>query len=409
MESESEKSAAGVPPASPSAETEEQRMQFVRDAFRPAIDARSEFQRLPFGVPCPRMLLVAISAACLAVLRGKERFPQAFASAWQTCINLGMKCVDCLRGDRLAITEVGNPHPRFWTEFDGILAVLNKPAKKKLTGAQQRFIDLYEQFEGDPRRDDYIARDFGRYKDGEWIGPFHYRGAVQTQWIQQEYQKSGSRLSDDHDQFREDGTAVVELAPIPVRLIRSLEEALAEEARNFGDEDDRPLAEDPATIEDLLRQGQNPDVIAKVKRVTLEQVLHVAERIGVKPRFASENFGPANILSADDQIYSRSILSQDGPVGSQESKSREAAPSSSPSAEQQPEQSEKTSEESPESSGGLKAIDGADLDAALGEMVDRNPDTTTPEAMRELKRRGFTASGAAVGRRLTTIRANNRS
>lgn len=40
---------------------------------------------------------------------------------------------------------------------------------------------------------------------------------------------------------------------------------------------------DPATIESLLREGQYPDVIAKVKGVTLSDVLSVASRAGIKP------------------------------------------------------------------------------------------------------------------------------
>ena len=41
--------------------------------------------------------------------------------------------------------------------------------------------------------------------------------------------------------------------------------------------------EDPATIEELLSQGQFPATVAKIKRCSIEEVLEVSERIGVVP------------------------------------------------------------------------------------------------------------------------------
>lgn len=51
---------------------------------------------------------------------------------------------------------------------------------------------------------------------------------------------------------------------------------------------------DPASIESLLREGQFPDVIAKVKAVPLSKVLAEAKLLGIKPN-VRPNFGGADL------------------------------------------------------------------------------------------------------------------
>lgn len=59
-------------------------------------------------------------------------------------------------------------------------------------------------------------------------------------------------------------------------------------------EEVKPQNIDPATIDSLLREGQYPDVIAKVKAVSVEAVLAEAERLGIQPN-VRPNFGGSDI------------------------------------------------------------------------------------------------------------------
>lgn len=104
------------------------------------------------------------------------------------------------------------------------------------------------------------------YGDGT-DGPLCTGGRPDSNKIQQEAKKPGSVVPQDwiHPQDRERKRIYDEECRRRLEAVQSRE--------NEGD------GIDPASVEELLRQGQYPGVVARVKRVDISEVLKVAERL----------------------------------------------------------------------------------------------------------------------------------
>lgn len=128
-------------------------------------------------------------------------------------------------------------------------------------------------------------------------GPFLNRaGQPDVTLILQERDKPGSVIGDDW----------VHPADAAAQKTASVEMKRRLTAIKRRDEDRPEVTIDPATIEQLLREGQYPDVIARVKGTTLEAVLAEAQRLGIRPNERpdlsnrSANYDPHPTFTPDD-------------------------------------------------------------------------------------------------------------
>lgn len=88
--------------------------------------------------------------------------------------------------------------------------------------------------------------------------------------------------------------------------IKSMRHAIAPPMRLMSDEDEPEFTEDKSSVEELLREGAFPQQIARVKRMTTEEVFRIAKEHGITPNEmgnapgtpAPERPTPA-VLSAD--------------------------------------------------------------------------------------------------------------
>lgn len=140
-----------------------------------------------------------------------------------------------------------------------------------------------------------IARMYGMRVDGLDTGPFFTEhGTPDEARILQEARSPGSVLGEDwvhprYQKWQEDQEKKVSV----------LQERLQPFAEIFlWSDKPEPAPEDPDTIEELLRQGQYPSVIARVKKVSLEEVFEVAAQLGIQPN-SKQNPEPWRYIPAE--------------------------------------------------------------------------------------------------------------
>lgn len=137
--------------------------------------------------------------------------------------------------------------------------------------------DLLKQYGGDPNRYTWVAKEFGRYNSDldRWEGPFFSRsGAVMQAAIEKEAREPGSVIPI--------GFTPPDVAARRKAAVDAAKKSLAKlNAGVFRDENSVTL--DPASIDQLLEEGQFVDVIAKVKGVSIAAVQKRARELGIVP------------------------------------------------------------------------------------------------------------------------------
>ncbi len=172
----------------------------------------------------------------------------------------------------------GRPLPRFWAAFTSMRDAFEKslrsaPKRMEPVSALLAQRVSYEQ----------IAFHIYGYRGK---GPFvTVAGQPDIAKIHQEAEKPGSVVDPEW-------IHPLQMQMASDEIVRS-EHTLANVRTAAGDETKRQNI-DPASIEQLLREGQFPDVIAKVKAVSLSQVLAEAGRLGITPN-ERPNFGGGDL------------------------------------------------------------------------------------------------------------------
>lgn len=123
-----------------------------------------------------------------------------------------------------------------------------------------------------------IAVQYGRLVDGgKYEGVFFTStGSVRFEQIQQEYDQPGSVIKETwrHPRDLAEQREQAEQVQLTLRTVSGLANVF------FRGGDDTP-PDDPDTVEELLRQGQYPDIIAYKKGVSEEDVHAEAKRLGI--------------------------------------------------------------------------------------------------------------------------------
>ena len=175
-------------------------------------------------------------------------------------------------GDR---AQGGHPRQEVWSRMADVFHCLRGVAAHRPRTIEPVAL-LCEQLKDFAGRDLQIARMYGHrieLRDGKskWVGPFFDdREVPRGDLIRQEAEKPGSVIPPGWIHPSEEARVREANAADAARIARTTERAAEP-------------AEDPASVEEHLRDGQYPDVIATVKRTTEAAVRAEAAEKGIVP------------------------------------------------------------------------------------------------------------------------------
>lgn len=188
------------------------------------------------------------------------------------------------------------PVPRFWAAFQALVESRkeSKPYKIQIPPPVKQLLDIEKV------PPEQIAwHIYGSNRQGPFIKE---NGSIDYALLRKEADQPGSVIPDGWvppwEQARYD-----EWMNSKVRLI---------EASNAMSED-QPDYTDPTPIDDLLRQGQLPSVIAKIKKMKVEDVIAAAEKFGIPVPGAAPSTPAITPKSAemDDSLQPNSVGQSD--------------------------------------------------------------------------------------------------
>lgn len=375
----------------------------IRSALKTMVDAKHRWA-LSEDRFFPDWLENAISAALNIALNGDV--PAACIKIHAACVRLADAWGSIIMEGEGLDQKTGIPGRQFWALFEAVEVQLKNSSNARvrhLTPVKQ----LLEDFKNDGgRKWMYIAREYGYLdKTGEehvWKGPFFTNGNVNQHAIEQEAANPGSIVpagwhpQDESERLRKHIVADSSSALSRIR----------QHLKSQGKIKDTP--EDPATIEELLRQGQFVSVIARVKKVSEEEVRAVADRLKITALSKEDLYQKAQLEgSADDQAYRESMIGPDDTSGGAGELLKHDSKQSSPSspAETLDDGQDSGPIDTPEISD-EESNSSESPDDLLAKLFESNPDIDTPRAMQALKTAGITITGQAVGRKLAAMRSN---
>lgn len=402
--------AAGTlsPSSSSPAVTTADRETEIKSALKTMVDAKRRWS-LSEDRFFPDWLENAISAALNIALNGDV--PASCIKIHTACVRLADAWGSIITDGEGLDQKTGIPGRQFWALFESVEVQLKSSDVSKSRGLRP-VKELLEEYKSDGgRKWLYIARDYGWLdKTGEdhvWKGPFFKNGNVDQFSIEQEGREPGSVVpagwhpEDENEKQRKN---IVESSGSALSRIR-------QHLKSQGKIQDTP--EDPASIEELLRQGQFISVIARVKKTTEEAVRAVADRLKIQALSKEDLYQKAQVEgAADDQIYRQSMIGDDDTSGGSgelmKSDVAQPAPesSSSPAGEDSPDNSPDSGPiDTPEINDEDSSSSSDSPDDLLAKLFESDPDIDTPRAMQALKTAGITITGQAVGRKLAAMRS----
>ena len=381
----------------------------IKSALKTMVDAKRKWS-LSEDRFFPDWLENAISAALNIALNGDV--PASCIKIHTACVRLADAWGHIIASGEGLDQKTGIPGPTFWSLFESLESQLKNSSVSK-----HRFLrpvkELLEEYKNDSgRKWLYIARDYGWLdKTGEdhvWKGPFFTNGNVDQFLIEKEAREPGSVVpagwhpEDENEKQRKD---IVESSGSALSRIR-------QHLKSQGRIQDSP--EDPATIEELLRQGQFVSVIARVKRVSEEEVRSVADRLKITALSKEDLYQKAQVEgAADDQVYRQSMIGDDDTSGGSGELMIDDGGGNDDGAPSAPKGLSSPADENQPDSGPIDTPDIDDEDSnssdspddLLARLFEANPDIDTPRAMQALKTAGVTITGQAVGRKLAAMRS----
>ncbi|MCP4782794.1 MAG: hypothetical protein GY903_01010 [Fuerstiella sp.] len=308
----------------------------------------------------------AISAAISVVMHGGD-FPAECVRLVQPFVHFGEAWMEVLDGR--GIDTDGLPVPAFWAAFEAV-----KAAHKQIREAGARantlepVADLLEQFGKDPRKYEWVAKAYAiQQSDGSYEGPFFDEfGQVLTVLIKKEAAEPGSVVPD---------SSVLTAAAQRQRSSDEGQKRLDSLRSKFRAMNDIE-PEDPATIEELLTMGQYPDVIARGKRCSLDNVFTEAARLGITPANREADLMVENVNPIEDAYDAAAEgTSGDKPAPELAEDRRVFVADVKPSAPKK-----------------LETITGDDLAEKILSLAADDADLDSVSAARQLGEAGYTAS-----------------
>lgn len=180
------------------------------------------------------------------------------------------------------INSNGTPLDSLWAAYRGVVSARRgavTPTRRTLESVNKLMTEKVPHLQ--------IAKMYGirgpkvDIMDAVWVGPFFdEEGRVRHDLIEQQAA---------FDRGEEGAVRVIEEGwehPAETERVKRESAELDNRIQRLEAEDEaRDITphEDPATIEELLRQGQYPATVAKVKKCSLEEVMRISEQIGLEP------------------------------------------------------------------------------------------------------------------------------
>jgi len=255
--------------ASPQADTD--RLDEIVEAVNQLLDEHETFVAGDAAFP-PESFDVAVTAADIAIHSGD--WPK---QSIKICVKFGAFLEHWNRYRGGEWTRDYSPRPQVWSALRDLIEefeLVRNPIQRTIEPVHV----LLEQMKDFPGRYRQVAKAYGWRKEvrpGQfrWTGPFFDGNEVEvTSLIEKEAKDPGSVVPvgwRPDDEIEREKRSQVEnqnrLANARRRLNNAKEDV------------------DPASIDDLLFEGQFPDVIAKVKKVEIGEVLARAEALAMKP------------------------------------------------------------------------------------------------------------------------------
>lgn len=235
----------------------------------------------------PPTLVKAISVVAAIVTTG---FPKddRLVSLFLSCANLATAFQD-------VINEVPGSARTTVAAIESVCKFLDAHESQE-DAPQQSVASLLAEWKNQPNRYLWVARQFGEYDaDADiWRGPFFNRAGVPLpNLIEKEAASAGSVLGEN---FQPSAQAVKN-ARIKAAALKQLANLQAGLFRPEGG-----AVPEKASVLDQLRDGQYPDVIARVSKVPIADVLRIAKENGITPTTRDEDLGRAALEAFSDPI-----------------------------------------------------------------------------------------------------------
>ena len=236
----------------------------------------------------PPTLVKAISVVAAIVTTG---FPKddRLVSLFLACANLATAFQDVLN------EKPGSARTTV-VAIDSVCKFLDAHESQQEEAPSQSVSSLLAEWKNQPNRYTWVARQFGEYDADQdiWRGPFFNRAGVpMADRIEKEAASPGSVLGEgftpNHQAVKNariKAAALSQLANLQAGLFRPEGGAVPEKA----------------SVLDQLKDGQYPDVISRVSKVPLSEVLKVAAANGITLTSRDDDLGRAALESFSDPL-----------------------------------------------------------------------------------------------------------
>lgn len=160
---------------------------------------------------------------------------------------------------------------------------------------QQSVSSMLAEWKNSSQKYLWVARAFGSYDADEdkWEGPFFARGIPDQRKIDRESDEPGSVLGEGY----KPKSSQLKAARIKADAMKQLANLQAGLFRPEGG-----VKPEKATVLEMLQDGQYPDVISRVKGVSVNEVLAVAKEHGIAVSTRETDLGSAALESSSDPI-----------------------------------------------------------------------------------------------------------
>jgi len=345
----------------------------------------------------PQSFETAISAGLNVILNND--IPASMIAVFSKCVHFGEIWAGVLAGEQGLADEQGMPARPFWDALHALREVFEKREVVERKGIEP-VSDLLKQLKDHPHKHEQIARMYGKYnaEKDRYEGPFFYSsGTPNISLIEQEGKFPGSVIPKGYNPLAEKQKEA-RLAGIS---------ALAQVRKKLAEASGAPIDKDPASIEELLREGAFPDQIAMVKGCTEAHVREVAAKMGFTIQEREDILNAAyEAQIKDSRISDQPYLNSMNSLNSDELQELDADEPVLSENINIEDDSNSDSDSAPDSSSGIN-LTGEDLAAFVEIAFSENPDVTTAQVRAMIEADGQTASPIAIGRAISKARQSS--
>lgn len=255
-------------------------------AVRTLDKAFARWWKLKDDLDFPPELVSAISVVCSLVTTS---FPKD-----DRLMDLYLCCLKLANAFQSVIEEEPNSERLVIGAIE--LVVKNLDAIDQEEEAPQQSVQsMLSEWKNSSQKYLWVARAFGSYdaEEDTWEGPFFTRGIPDQRKIDRESENPGTVLGNGF----QPKSSQLKAARIKADAMKQLANLQAGLFRPEGG-----AKPEKATVLELLRDGQYPDVISRIKGVSVNEVLAVAKEYGIAVSTRETDLGAAALESSSNPI-----------------------------------------------------------------------------------------------------------